>query len=153
MRPRVFLRLASILTLLFGVGHTLGYPWVGVATPALLSRLAEIRAMPQMTQGFARSYWDFHVGFGLYISLMFLALAVLFWRVGSLSTTEPRLARTVAAVFGALFVADIVLNLLYFFWAPIVFAAAIAACLAAAALLPGDEPRVQRISIAGADRR
>jgi hypothetical protein len=29
MRARIFLRVASILTLLFGPGHTLGFPWVG----------------------------------------------------------------------------------------------------------------------------
>jgi hypothetical protein len=147
MTARFFLRVASILTLVFGFGHTLGFPWVGTATPELLSKLAEIRAMTTVTQGFARSYWDFHVGFGLYISLMFLAMAILFWRVGALSATEPKLARTTAAVFCGLFVADIALNFMYFFWVPITFAAAIAACLAAAAfLLPtaggrlGDEP-------------
>jgi hypothetical protein len=147
MRARISLRSASILTLLFGLGHTLGFPWVGTATPELLSKLAEIRAMATVTQGFTRSYWDFHVGFGLCISLMFLATAILLWRVGSLSATEPKLARTIAAVFCGLFVADIGLNFMYFFRLPIVFAAAIAACLAAAVfLLPragggaGDEP-------------
>ena len=147
MRARIFLQVASILTLLFGLGHTLGFPWVGTATPELLSKLAEIRAMATVTQGFERSYWDFHVGFGLYISLMFLAMGMLFWRVGSLSATEPKLARTTAAVFCGLFVADTALNFMYFFWLPIAFAAAIAACLAGAVfLLPsasvgaGDEP-------------
>jgi hypothetical protein len=141
MRARMFLRVASILTLFFGLGHTLGFPWVGRATPELLSKLAEIRAMSTVTEGFARSYWDFHVGFGLYISLMFLATAILLWRVGSLSGAEPRLARTTAVVFCGLFVADVTLNFMYFFWLPIAFAAAIAASLAAAAfLLPPAAP-------------
>jgi hypothetical protein len=135
MRARIFLRVASILTLIFGLGHTLGFPWVGTATPELLAKLAEIRAMTTVTQGFARSYWDFHVGFGLYISLMFLAMAILFWRAGALSATEPKLARTIAAVFCGVFVADIALNFMYFFWLPIAFAAAIGASLAAAAFL------------------
>ena len=132
MNARALLRTASILTLLFGLGHTLGAPWVGNATPELQSKLNEIRGMTTDIQGFTRSYWDFHVGFGWYISLMFLALTILFWRVGSLSATEPETARTTAAVFCGVFIADAVLNFMYFFWLPIAFAMVIAACLAAA---------------------
>jgi hypothetical protein len=134
MRPQSLLRSASILTLLFGIGHTLGYPWTGSASPGLLAKVDEIRSMTTVTQGFARSYWDFHVGFGLIISLTFLAQATLLWQLSSYAQTEPRSARAAAALFCGLYLAYLALDFRYFFWAPIVFCAAIAACLAAATL-------------------
>src|SRR5215472_3329678 len=135
MNSRNLLRGASILILLFGLGHTLGYPWVGSASPPLLSKLDEIRSMTTLTQGFARSYWDFHVGFGVIIGLTFLAQAILFWRLASLAATEPGSARATAGIFCALYVGYTVLDFRYFFWGPILFCAAIVACLAAATFL------------------
>lgn len=134
MKARILLRVAAVLIFLFGVGHSLGYPWVGRASPELLAKLGEIRAMTTVTQGFARSYWDYHVGFGLYIGLTLFALAILVWRVSSLATTEPRTARFAAALLALLYAADVVLNFRYFFWLPIIFSAVLAACLALAAV-------------------
>ena len=140
-----------MLILLFGAAHTLGYPWVGSSSPALLSRLDEIRSMTTRTQGFSRSYWDFHVGFGLFISLTFLVQIILFWRLAYLAATEPRTARLAASLFCGLYIADLGLDFKYFFWGPIVFCALIAACLAVAIVHLTRERRASGSSQSGVD--
>jgi len=121
------------VTLLFGMGHTVGYPWVGDVTPEQLSQISAVKSVTAVTQGFSRSYWDFHVGFGLTLSLLFLVQAIVFWQLGSLSEREPRTARLLAALFAAFYLADTIVNFRFFFWAPIICSVILCACLAAAA--------------------
>ncbi len=133
MRARLLLRIASGVTLLFGLGHTAGYPWVGDVTDEQLRQISAVKSVTAVTQGFTRSYWDFHVGFGLTLSLLFLVQALVFWRLGSLSESEPKTARHVTALFAAFYLADTIVNCLFFFWAPIICSLILCVCLAAAA--------------------
>ena len=61
-------RIASILLLLFDVGHTLGFrqsdPKWGVD-----ALLASMRSIHFDVQGFSRTYWDLFVGAGLFVSV------------------------------------------------------------------------------------
>jgi sterol desaturase/sphingolipid hydroxylase (fatty acid hydroxylase superfamily) len=134
MNATRFLKMAAVLMLLLAVGHSLGYPWVGNLTDDQFKALAgAAKSASAPIQGFERSYWDFHVGFGWMLSLVFLAQAVVVWCLAPLAAAQPRQVRIVVAVFAAQFLAMLVLDLYYFFWAPIVFCAAIALCLIAAA--------------------
>src|SRR5580700_508790 len=99
MSTRSLLRIASIVVLLFGIGHSIGYPWVGDVSAQQFDQISAVRSITAVTQGFLRSYWDFHVGFGITISLLFLAQAIIFWQLGALARHEPKSARFVAAVF------------------------------------------------------
>lgn len=132
MTAKVWLRVSAVLTLLFCAAHTFGYPWVGGLSADQLAQMRGIETTKVMTQGFARSYSDFHIGFGFYIGAMLLAQAVILWQLGALSKSEPKTTRFVTAVFAALFVATVVLDYFYFFWGPIFFSALIAATLVAA---------------------
>lgn len=129
MTARLFLRIASITVLLFGIGHTAGYPWVGEVTAEQLSQISAVKSITAVTQGFVRSYWDFHVGFGLLISLLFLVQAIIFWRLSSFAESEPKTVRFIAAVFAAFYIATTVLNFLYFFWAPIICSVVMIVCI------------------------
>jgi hypothetical protein len=132
MTTALWLRISAVLTLLFCLAHTLGYPWVGQLTADQLAQMDGINTIKVATQGFARSYADFHKGFGLYISAMLLAQAVIFWRLGSLAGVEPRSARFVAALSASVFAATVALDFFYFFWGPIIFSAVIMLTLGAA---------------------
>jgi len=135
MKAKALLRSASLVALLLTIGHTAGYPWVGNVTEQQQSQIVAVNSVAAAIQGFSRSYWDFHVGFGLTLSLVFFAQAAVLWRLGSLSESEPRTTRFVAAVFGAFYVAATVVNFLFFFWAPIVCTAFLAVCALSASIL------------------
>ena len=134
MRTQSLLRIASITALLFGIGHTLGYPWVGDVATEQFSQISAVKSVTAVTQGFLRSCWDFHVGFGVTISLLFLVRAIVFWRLGSFAQSEPNSVRFVAAVFAAFYIACTVVDFLFFFWAPIICSAILSVSLVTASM-------------------
>ena len=63
MKASLLFRVASVLLVLFAVGHTLGFrrvdPRWGVD-----SLMNQLRSTHFNVQGFSRTYWDFFTGFG-----------------------------------------------------------------------------------------
>jgi len=89
--------------------------------------------------GFSRTYWDFYVGFGLFVSVFLLLAVVLAWQLGRLPRESLALMRGTAWTFALCFVAITVLSWKYFFMISIVFSIAITVCLVAAAWLSGKQ--------------
>ena len=86
-------------------------------------------------QGFSRTYWDFYVGFGLFVSVFLVFAAVLAWQLGSLAPETLALMRGPAWSLVICFAVVTILSWRYFFIAPIVFAIVITVCLTTAAWL------------------
>jgi hypothetical protein len=59
--------------LLFDLGHSAGFPW---SDPEWGVDLGSIRSSHFRVLGFSRTYWDFYVGFGLFVSVFLLLAAV-----------------------------------------------------------------------------
>jgi hypothetical protein len=139
LKPSVFYRLAAVLMLLWVVGHTLGFrqpdPQWGV--DALVGAM---RSIHFDCQGFSRTYWDFYVGFGLYVSVFLLFAAVSAWQLGGLPAGTLALMRGTAWALPLCFLALTILSWRYFFALAIVFSVVITAFLTAAAWLSG-KPR------------
>lgn len=129
-------RIASILLVLFAVGHTFGFrrskPEWGVEQ--LVTSMQEI---PFVVQGFGRTYWDFYVGFGLFVTVLLLFAALVSWQLGSFSADTLLIMRVIEWAMAGCFVIVTILSWRYFFIAPIVFSIAITACLIVAAWLSG----------------
>jgi len=134
VRASTFYRIAAVLLLLFDVGHTLGFrqsdPEWGVDT-----LLASMRSTHFNVQGFNRTYWDFFLGSGFFVSLFLLFAAVLAWQLGGLSAETLALMRGPAWALALCFAAVTVLSGIYFFALPIIFTFLITVCLVAAAWL------------------
>ena len=134
MRASTFYRIAAVLLLLFDVGHTLGFrqsdPDWGVDT-----LLASMHSTHFNVQGLNRTYWDFFLGSGFFVSLFLLFAAVLAWQLGGLSAETLALMRGPAWALALCFAAVTVLSGIYFFALPIIFTFLITVCLVAAAWL------------------
>jgi hypothetical protein len=139
LKTSVLYRIASVLLLLFAIGHTLGFrqsdPTWGVD-----ALLVSMRSIHFDIQGFSRSYWDFFVGAGLFVSVFLLFAAVLAWQLGGLSAETLAHLRGIQWAFALSFVAMAILSWRYLFAIPLVFSILIAACLIWAAWLPA-KPR------------
>jgi len=127
-------RISSILLLLFAAGHTIGFrktqpEW------AVDSLIASMQSIHFYAQGFNRSYLDFFVGFGFFVSVFFLFSAVLAWQLGGLRAETLALLRGPAWAFAICYVAVTILSWRYFFIAPIVFSSVVTICLIGAAWL------------------
>src|SRR4051812_16428357 len=104
MNASLLYRIAAVLLLLFAVGHTLGFrqsdPKWGV--DALLGSMRSTRFD---VQGFNRTYWDFFVGAGFTVGVLYLFAAVLAWQFGSLPPATLSLMRTTSWAFALAFAA------------------------------------------------
>jgi len=138
MKASTFYRIAAVLLLLFAVGHTLGFrqtdPKWGVD-----AHVGSMRSIHFDVQGFHRSYWDFFVGTGFSVGVLFLFAAILAWQLGGVPAATLALMRGIAWAFALCFAAITVLSWIYFFIVPIVFSTVITLCLAAAAWLPARQ--------------
>ena len=132
MKASMFYRIAAVLLLLFDVGHTSGFPW---SDPKWGVDLGSMQLTRFHIMGFSRTYWDFYVGFGLFVSVLLLLAVVLAWQLGGLPPESLARMRGTAWAFALCFVAVTVLSWKYFFSIPIVFSIVTAICLTVAAWL------------------
>ena len=132
MRASMFYRIAAVLLLLFDAGHTSGFPW---SDPQWGVDLRSMQSTHFYIMGFSRTYWDFYVGFGLFVSAFLLLAVVLAWQLGGLPPESLARMRGTACAFALCFIAVTVLSWKYFFMIPIVFSIVTTICLTAVAWL------------------
>jgi len=132
MKASLLYRIAAVLLLLFDAGHTSGFPW---SDPKWGVDLGPMRSTHFYILGFSRTYWDFYVGFGLFVTVFLLLAVVLAWQLARLPPESLALMSGTAWAFALCFAAITVLSWKYFFIIPIVFSIVITLCLTAAAWL------------------
>ena len=134
MTPTLLLRAASIVSLLFTMGHTLGgrKQWSPMGQNDVLAAMTNVRFD---TMGAHRSYLDFFMGFGWSISVAMLLQTVLLWQLGSVARTNPAQVRPMIAAFALATAASGVIAWRFIFPLPALFSAALFAPLAAAYFL------------------
>ena len=128
MRTTIFLRVASILTLIHAVLHTIGgvlsKPKNGSEEVAVIETM---KAHQFLVMGSRDSLGFF--GYGLILSVCLLVQGVLFWQLGEIAKSQPKLIRPILAAFILSFIATTIIAGRYFFIAPAVTEVIIAACL------------------------
>ena len=136
MKASLLYRSASVLLILFALGHTLGFrrvdPRWGVD-----SVIGALRSTHFDVQGLNRTYWDFYVGFGLFVTVLLVFVAVLSWQLGSLPKESLLMMPIVTWGLAACFVLVTFLSWKYFFVVPMIFSGVITICFVFAAWIAG----------------
>ena len=148
MRPTLLYRVDAVILVLFTVGHTVGFrqvdPQWGIDAVVTGMKVVSFQVL-----GMQRTYWDFFVGFGLFVSVLQLFAALVAWQ---LATLDPSVLAGMGLIrwgFVVAFVGISGLSWRYFFPIPILFSLAIALCLALAAWSGGRigaESSARRVS-------
>jgi len=141
VKATVWLRVASVLTLIHAVLHTIG----GVFGKPREEQVAVIEAMKAhqfLVVGSPRTYWDFFFGYGLILSICLLVEGVLFWQLGEIAKSQPKLIRPILAAFILAFCGTAIIAGRYFFIAPAVTEVIIAGCLVGAYVTAGKKAAV-----------
>jgi len=133
MKQSLLYRIASVLLILFAAGHTLGFRRVDPRWK-LDSIIAALRSMHFEVQGLNRTYWDFYVGFGFFVTVFLLFAAILAWQLGGLPKEQLAAMPIVSWGFAACFVVVTFLSWKYFFVVPLIFSGIVTLCLILAAL-------------------
>lgn len=134
MKPVIYLRIASVLTLIHAVLHTIGgvfgQPARGVQAATVL--VMKTNQFPLM--GFTRSFWDFYIGMGLAVSIFLTVEALVFWQLAALAKTKARELRPILTTFAAGYLVFAVDSYRFFFLGPVVTEILISLCLSMAIL-------------------
>jgi hypothetical protein len=136
VKTTVLYRIAAVLLVLFAAGHTVGFrkadPRWGVGA------LVEAMRTTRFSVGsFGRTYWDFYLGFGYFVTAFLLFAAVLAWQLGGLSKETLEVMPLIPWGLAACFVVVTVLSWKYFFLPPIVFSVVLTVILILAAWVAG----------------
>ena len=93
MKPKLLLRIAAVLSLLFCAAHASGMPWTPVLEPAEQAVIDAMKSQTFEVMGQTRSYWSFYLGFGVSLDVYMLLQAVLLWLLAGLAAADWRRAR------------------------------------------------------------
>ena len=126
-------KIASVLLFLFAIGHT-----TGLLKPKSFGKegdevLASMHSVHVHVMGSDRTFWDFYIGFGLLVSVLFVFTGVWAWQLGGLWGSQPEAVKALALSFFLCQTAAVVLCCTNFFLAPIVFGVLITLCTGLAA--------------------
>lgn len=134
MKASVYLRVASVLTLIHAILHTVGGVFGKTPPgPASIAKAA-MQANSFQVFGVTRTFWQTYQGFGLALTIFLTAEAFVFWQLAPLAGQGVRGVRSILVIFSLAYLVMAVDSYIHFFAAPVVVEAIICVCLAAAAV-------------------
>ena len=97
MTTTLWLRISSVIAVLFATGHTLGglKYWSPIANNPVLQSMRSFRFD---TMGVSRTYLDFYIGFGYSLTVAQVMEAILLWQLSSLARTDALHVRPMIGV-------------------------------------------------------
>ena len=131
MKTATFLRIASVLTLIHSILHTIGGVF-GKPAPGVATTVAAAMRTHFEVFGVNRSYSDFYMGFGLGITIFLTVDSILLWILASMSRHDAPRLRPLIAVFALGYLAFAFNSYVFFFPIPVITELLIVACLVAA---------------------
>lgn len=143
-KPVLFLRIASVMTLIHAVLHTVGGVFGKVDPGPAAVAVAAMKANTFPFMGSMRSFWDFYFGLGLALSISMTAEGILMWQLASLARTDARSLRPMMATFLVAYLVIALNSYAHFFPLPVIFEVIIAGCFAfaiASAKSPANSPK------------
>lgn len=133
MKPTLLYRIAAVLYVLLAAAHTIGFQrFVPPTAEGVAVREAMFNTHFAL-HGASFSYGGFYTGFGVSVGIYMLFAAFLAWHLGSLAKRDPSAIGMLGIAFCTMQIAQLVICVVYFFTAPIVFESVIALVLALAA--------------------
>ena len=151
MKPVICLRIASILTLIHAIMHTIGgvfgKPPAGTAT-----MVAATMQLSFPVFGVMRSYADFYRGLGLAISIFLTMDAATPWLLASMAKSDAARLRPILVVILLGYLALALNSYTFIFSGPVINEPLIALCLGAAVFAaksadnrakPGTQPQMK----------
>jgi hypothetical protein len=114
MRETWLYRIASILFVLFALGHTYGFLSFRPLSAEGRAVYESMNSVHLVESGRSYTYGGFYRGFGLSATISMLFWAFLCWHLGELARTNPATIGALSWAFFVVQVAGAVLSFLYF---------------------------------------
>ena len=135
MNATLLYRIASVMLVLFALGHSAGFLRFKPPTAEGLAVRDSMDRVQFQVRGATFSYGRFYRGFGLSITAYLLFTAFLAWQLGTLAGRTQVSIGAIAWGFVVLQLAMLILSWMYFSAAPTVVSGVVVICLGWAAWL------------------
>jgi hypothetical protein len=116
MKPKILLRIASLMMFLHAIGHTIGaLTWKKDLNPAIQQVVDDMIGHKFIFMGASRSIGDFYEGYGMMMIFVLLLMAVLLWQLAAISVKHPVPAATLLITISLSLLAIALIEFSYFF--------------------------------------
>jgi len=116
MKPKLLLRIASIVMILHDVGHMVGsLTWKQAVDQEKQQVIAQMTGHKFPFMGAMRSMGDYYDGYGFAAALAILLISIILWIVSSSLGEAPNFARKILITVSAVLLAWGINELVYFF--------------------------------------
>jgi len=132
---KVLYRIASVLLVLFALGHAVGFLKFKPPTAEGMAVRDAMERVHFQVRDRDYSYGGWYLGFGLFNSLFLLYAAFVAWRLGSLAALNAPAAEALGWGLCAVMLGSLALCWAYFNMVAVAFSAILAVCLGWAAWL------------------
>lgn len=113
--PVALIRVSSILVFLETAGHLTGYPWTSNHVFQETQLVRSMKAVDYLFFGERSSYWNLYLGWGLFITVLLLTLAIILWFLSNLARLAPRQVGVIIGIISANLLACAYLSFRFFY--------------------------------------
>ncbi|MHA4808877.1 LIC_13387 family protein [Flavitalea flava] len=117
--PVALIRISSILFVGLTIGHLWGYPWTS-HTPRELQLVGSMKSVDFLFFGERSSYWNLYFGWGLWIAVLMITVAIILWLLSDLAPLAPRRVGTITVVISATCLIGAYFSFRYFYTPPLI---------------------------------
>jgi hypothetical protein len=132
--PVALIRLSSILFFILTIGHTSAYPWTTSQNLREKQLVASMKSVDLVFAGEHSSYWSLYFGWGLYVAVLLLTLAIILWLLSNVARIAPRQTGIMIQIISACCLAGAYLSFRFFYIPPFLLSSAIFVILQTAAV-------------------
>ncbi len=128
MKAVLALRIASVLTFIHAVLHTVGGVFGKIPPGPATIAVDAMKANQFVALGVTRTFWEYYRGMGLGVSIFLTAESIVFWQLSILAKTAAPQLRPIFATFMVAYLVFALNSYRYFFAAPVIVEILIALC-------------------------
>ncbi|MEO6548657.1 MAG: hypothetical protein ABIN94_11680 [Ferruginibacter sp.] len=134
--PVALIRLSAILFVGVTIGHMSGYPWTSAQNPQESQLVSSMKSVNYIFAGESSSYWNLYFGWGLWVVVLLLTLAIILWLLSGLVRLAPQRIGVITGIISATCLAGAYFSFRFFYIPPfIMFSVMFIILLAATAQL------------------
>ena len=113
--PVALVRISSVLVALETFGHMTGYPWTSSHVLQETQLVHSMKAVDYLFFGERSSYWNLYSGWGLFIFVLLLTLAIILWFLSNLAPLAPRQIGVITGIISTALLACVYLSFRFFY--------------------------------------
>jgi hypothetical protein len=99
--PVALIRLGSILFVVLALGHLSAYPWTSNSTIKDTQLVGTMKSVDLVFFGEHTSLWNLYFGWGLWVAVLLLTLAITLWLLSDLARVSPQRIGAITGIISA----------------------------------------------------